>query len=157
MFSLWLTKSKVARQIERRGVRFQKSKFTKGKTQPKKVMKNKRGLPIPFLILILAGAVSGFSILADHGSRGGRVRDDSLQMQTVEQERMAAFYFRILSWLSDVTPRAAEPAKADPQPVRLPQPTKAPQRRQRQGRTELCTLPSGQNLAASKRGASSLN
>lgn len=120
-------------------------------------MKNKRVLPIPFLILILAGVVSLFSIAADRGSRAAMVGDDSLQMQTVEQERMAAFYFRILSWLSDVTPRAAEPAKANPQPAPAPQPTKAPRRRQRQGRIELCTLPSGQNLAAGKRRAGNLN
>ena len=91
-------------------------------------MKNKRALPIPFLILILAGVVSLFSILADRGSRASMVKDDSLQMQTVEQERMAAIYFRILSWLSDLTPRAAEPAKANPQPAPGPQVVKAPRR-----------------------------
>lgn len=120
-------------------------------------MKNKRVLPIPFLILILAGVVSLFSIAADRGSRAGMVRDDSLQMQTVEQERMAAFYFRILSWLSDLTPRAAEPAKANPQPAHVPQSTKAPRRRARQGRIELCTLRSGKNLPAGKTSARTFN
>jgi hypothetical protein len=80
-------------------------------------MKNKRNLPIPFLVLTLAGMVSLFSILATRSSRAGMVREDSLQMQTVEQERMAALYFRILSWLSDVTPRATEPVKATPEPA----------------------------------------
>jgi hypothetical protein len=70
-------------------------------------------------------------------------------MQTVEQERMAAIYLRVLSWLSDVTPRAAQPANANPQPARVPQVIKAPLRRERQGKIELCTFPSGKNLAAS--------
>jgi len=120
-------------------------------------MKKTRGLPIPFLILILAGVVSLFSIAADRSSPANMVRDDSLQMQTVEQERMAAFYFRILSWLSDVTPREAEPAKANPQPAHVPQSTKAPRRRARQGRIDLCALRSGKNLAASKTGARTFN
>ena len=59
-----------------------------------KFMKNKQVLPIPFLILILAGLVSLFSIVATRRSPASTVRDDSLQMQTVEQERMAAIYFR---------------------------------------------------------------
>jgi hypothetical protein len=120
-------------------------------------MKNKQVLPIPFLILILAGAVSLFSILADRGSRAGMVRDDSLQMQTVEQERMAAIYFRVLSWLSDITPRAAEPANANPQPAPMTQVIKAPLRRERQGRIEICTFPTAQNLATGKPRARNLN
>jgi hypothetical protein len=78
-------------------------------------------------------------------------------MQTIEQERMAEFYFRILSWLSDVTPRASEPAKANPQPAPVPQVIKAPLRRERQGRIELCTFPSGKNLSASKPRARNFN
>ncbi len=120
-------------------------------------MKNKRSLPIPFLILILAGVVSLFSILVDRGPRASMVRDDSLQMQTVEQERMAATYFRILSWLSEVTPRAPEPAKANPQPAPNPQVIKAPLRCERQGKIELCTFPSGKNPAASKPRARNFN
>jgi len=120
-------------------------------------MKNKRDLPIPFLILILAGVVSLFSILADRGSRASMVRDDSLQMQTVEQERMAAFYFQLLSWISNVTPRAAEPAKANPQPAPVPHAVRTPRRQEPQGRIELCTLPCRQNLAATKRRARNFN
>ena len=108
-------------------------------------MKKGRSLPIPFLILILAGVVSLFSIFADRGSRASMVKDDSLQMQTVEQERMAAVYFRLLSWLSGLTPRTTEPAKGNPQPA--PAPEKAPRRRQRPDRIELCTLHSMRNLA----------
>jgi hypothetical protein len=113
-------------------------------------MKKQRGLPIPFLILILAGIVSTFSLFADHGSRANRVRSDSLQVQTVEQERMAAVYFRVLSWLSTVTPRPAESAQADPQPASLPQPPNAPQRRVQPGRVVLCAFHPRQILAARK-------
>ncbi len=113
-------------------------------------MQNKRFLPLPFLILILAGVVSLFSIVADRGSRASIVRNDSLQMQTVEQERMAEFYFRILSWLSGVIPRAAEPVKASPQPAPVPQCTTAPRRRVHPARIELCTFHSGLTLAANK-------
>jgi hypothetical protein len=113
-------------------------------------MQNKQFLPIPFLILILAGVVSLFSIVADRGARATVVRNDSLQMQTVEQERMAEFYFRILSWLSDVIPRAAERVKARPQPAPIPQSIRTPRRRARPGRLELCTLRTGQTYAVSK-------
>ena len=120
-------------------------------------MQNNRVLPLPFLILILAGVVSLFSIVADRGSRASLVRNDSLQMQTVEQERMAEFYFRILSWLSDVIPRKAEPVKASPPPAPMRQTPRTPRRREHQGRIELCTLRSGQTLAASKLRAPHLN
>ena len=120
-------------------------------------MKNKRNLPIPFLVLILAGMVSLFSILATRNSPAGMVREDSLQMQTVEQERMAAFYFRILSWLSDLTPRATEPVRANPQPAPVPHVERTPRGHERQARVDLCTFPSAQNLAASKRRARNIN
>ncbi|MGA2984273.1 MAG: hypothetical protein ABSG32_10675 [Terriglobia bacterium] len=120
-------------------------------------MENKRGLPIPFLILLLAGVVSLFSMVAGRGSRASMVSPVSLQMQTVEQERMAAIYFRILSWLSDVTPRATEPAKANPQPAAVPQVLKSPRRRARPGRIEFCTLHAAQNLAARKLRARNLD
>jgi len=120
-------------------------------------MNNKRGLPIPFLILILAGVVSLFSILADHVSQAGMVREDSLQMQTVEQERMAAFYLHIFSWLSQITSRPAEPVKAHPQPAPVPQVIKSPRRGVSRGRIEPCTFHSGQNLAAGNRTTHHLN
>jgi hypothetical protein len=122
-----------------------------------KVMKNKQSLPIPFLILILAGVVSLFSIVADRGSRASTVGSDSMQMQTVEQERMTTFYFRILSWLSDLSPRAVHPAKANPQPAPGPKIMKAPQRSVRPGRIELCTFPDGEDLALNKRQAHTID
>ena len=115
-----------------------------------KFMKNKQVLPIPFLILILAGLVSLFSIVATRRSPASTVRDDSLQMQTVEQERMAAIYFRILSWLSDVTPRAAEPVKANPQPAPISPAGKTPRRQERLNRVELCAFHPAHILAAIK-------
>jgi hypothetical protein len=120
-------------------------------------MKNKQVLPIPFLILILAGVVSLFSIAATRKSRVGMTKDDPLQMQTVEQERVAAIYFRILSWLSDVTPRPAGPVKANPQPAPVPPVGKTPRRRERRSSVELCTFHSTQSLTASKRRASNLD
>lgn len=118
-------------------------------------MKNPRSLPIPFLILLLAGVVSLFSILADRGSRASTVKNDSLQVQTVEQERIAETYFHILSWLSEITPQPAEPAQADPAPAQQAvktTPCPAPR-----SRFELCTFHSGKNLATPQRRARSLN
>jgi hypothetical protein len=116
----------------------------------KKVMKNKRVLPVPFLILILAGVVSLFSLVEDRSSSAKMVKEDSLQTQTVEQERMAAIYFRILSWLSNVNPKGQEPAKATPQPVSAHQVEKTPQRTARPGRIELCALPVARSLTTAK-------
>lgn len=120
-------------------------------------MKNKQVLPIPFLILILAGVVSLFSIAATRKSPVGMIKGDSLQMQTVEQERMAAIYFRILSWLSDVTPRPTEPVKANPQPAPVPPVGNTPRRRERRSRFVLCTFHSAQSLTANKCRASNLD
>ncbi|MFZ0963316.1 MAG: hypothetical protein WAO35_20845 [Terriglobia bacterium] len=113
-------------------------------------MRNKQVLPIPFLILILAGVVSLFSIAADRGAKAGMVSENPVEMQTVEQERMAAIYFRVLSWLSDFTPRAEDPEKAKPQPTPVSHVVKAPARPTRLCRIELCTLRSAQSVAASK-------
>ncbi len=117
-------------------------------------MKNIRGLPIPFLVLILAGVVSLFSLIADRSFRPGAAKSDSLQMQTVEQERIAAIYFRILSWLSDVTPQTAEPAKVNAQPA--PEVVR-PQPHGRQSRIELCMFRFTTNVAAGKSRARSIN
>ncbi len=120
-------------------------------------MKNKGVLPIPFLILILAGVVSLFSILAGRGAKASMVKDDSLQMQTVEQERIAEFYFRTLSWFSDVIPRAAEPAKATPQAAPQRQTVKSTRRPDHQCRIDLCAFHYVQNLVAGKSRARSSN
>lgn len=74
-------------------------------------MKSIRELPVPFLIVIAAGLVSLFSLVATSRARPNVTNHNSEQMQTVEQEHIAAIYFRVLSWLSDVTPRPAEAAR----------------------------------------------
>jgi hypothetical protein len=84
-------------------------------------MKQPRSLPIPFLILIIAGVVSLYSIVASRVSGATVTQDNSLQMQTVEQERVAAIYFRVLSWVSGITAHKAGPSQLKPQPGGAPQ------------------------------------
>ena len=120
-------------------------------------MKNKQALPIPFVILIVAGVVSLFSLVSDRRSRAGMVTDNSLQMQTVEQERVAAVYFRVLSWVSDLTSRPSAPAKPIVRRTRPPQTTKTPLRHEGQCRVELCALRSGKNPSAAKQHTQRIN
>lgn len=115
-------------------------------------MKNSRALPIPFLIVILAGVVSLFSMVADRRVRASSVQDDSVQMQTVEQERMAAIYFRVLSWVSGVTaPREEAPAKADHKPAPAPQVDSRPSNPARPGGIELCAFAITQSVSRTNR------
>jgi hypothetical protein len=120
-------------------------------------MKPKQSLPIPFLILILAGVVSLYSIIADRVPGAATVQDNSLQMQTVEQERVAAIYFQVLSWLSDVTHRTAEPVQATPQPAAEPQVAKRPRRSECQVSIALCAFRYAHDLASGKSRARNLN
>jgi hypothetical protein len=120
-------------------------------------MKNKQFPPIPFLILILAGVVSLVSIAADRNSHASMLREDPVQMQTVEQERLAAVYFRVLSWISDVIPRSEEPAKAHPRSAPAPQVVKSPHRTALKCNIELCAFRYMRDLAASNRSARHLN
>ena len=115
-------------------------------------MKSRQGLPIPFLVLILAGVISLASVLLGRNSTAGTVKHDSLQMQTMEQERMAALYFRILSWLSDVTPGAKTPGKVTAPTPSTPHIIKAPpSRHEHAGRVEFCAFHSAHNFAAAIR------
>ena len=120
-------------------------------------MKQMRKLPIPFLILILAGAVSIYSLLASRNSRAATAQDNSLEMQTIEQERVAAVYFRVLSWLSDVSTRNPEPVLANSQPGATPQVTKRLRRWECQIGIELCNFHPGQGAADRKSRACTLN
>jgi hypothetical protein len=120
-------------------------------------MKHKRTLPIPFLILILAGVVSLYSSIAGRVSGAATVQDNSLQMQTVEQERVAAIYFRILSWLSDVTHRNSERVQAKPQSAAEPRVTRRLPRRQCQASIVLCAFRYAHDLASGKSRPASLN
>jgi hypothetical protein len=85
----------------------------------------KQRIPLPFLILILAGIVSACSLIASWRSGAAVGREQPMQVQTVEQERIATLYFRVLTWISDVSPRKSEPkpetprSHSDPFPVRI--------------------------------------
>jgi hypothetical protein len=121
-------------------------------------MKNSRALPIPFLILILAGVISLFSILADAGARAGGTNDDSVRIQIVEQERMAAMYLRVLSWISGVTaPRQAQPAAVNQPSSPAPHAVKAVHRPACASRVELCSLAVARNLSGTKHPRQTLN
>jgi hypothetical protein len=120
-------------------------------------MKSKQGFPLPFVILIVAGLVSLFSLVASRTSRASAATSDSLHVQMVEQERVAALYFGVLSWLSDVTSRPTAPSKAAPAPRPEGQVAKNPQVGKRHVRFELCTFRSALYAATRKRQASKLN
>jgi hypothetical protein len=115
-------------------------------------MRNKTLLPVPFLILILAGVISLFSVATVRPSAARPNRADALRIQTVEQEKMAALYFRALSWLSDLTAWTAQPA-AKSAPVSTPaKPTvKTPQPPRCLGHLEFCAFQTGHRLAANPR------
>ncbi len=113
-------------------------------------MKSTRGLPVPFLILLLAGAVSLVSIFADRGAHAGIVRNDPVQMQTIEQERMAEFYFRILSWVSGLRSRASNPANAPSPALATPKAVKSRRRGSRRERIEFCAFSTIQNFTNRK-------
>jgi hypothetical protein len=105
-------------------------------------MKKSRVLPIPFLIMILAGAVSLFSFVVDRHTRQSADDTDTIQMQTAEQERIADDYFRVLSWLSDVsTPSTTQPIVTKSQPAAAPEVPEEPHQMIPAGRIELCSFP----------------
>jgi hypothetical protein len=104
-------------------------------------MQKNRVPPLPFLVLFLAGVVSLVSILTERNSRMKMAKEDPLKVQTVEQERMAELYFRILSWLSDLAPKGSAPPKAAPQSPRVSQALKTWHAPAGRGKVELCTLP----------------
>ena len=72
-------------------------------------MQQKRSLPIPFIILMLAGIVALGTLIAGLSSGTVMARDASPELQSVEQERIAMGYLRILAWLSDLTQHTAAP------------------------------------------------
>jgi hypothetical protein len=120
-------------------------------------MKPKQNLPMPFLILILAGVVSIYSLVASRVSGAAAVQDNSLQMQTVEQERVAEIYFQVLSWLSDVTHRTAEPAQAKPQRATEPQVVNGSRHRECKVSVALCAFRYAHDLAVGKSHAGNMN
>jgi len=116
-----------------------------------------RNLPVPFLILIVAGIISIFSIAANSLSQAGAAKDSPVQVETVEQERMAALYFRILSWLSDVTPGQTRPVKAAPPEPAKPQVVKSPRSQSGQSGIRLCAFHFPQNASAQHASQSTAN
>jgi len=112
-------------------------------------MKKLRALPIPFLILILAGVVSLFSVFAGPGTPPSEAQVRALPALTVGQEHATTAYFRVLSWLLNVT------APRGTQPDSTVNPLKAAQRMAKTthavlcpSRIELCTLRLTQNIAS---------
>src|SRR5690349_17718349 len=78
-------------------------------------MQHKRSLPIPFIILILAGVVAFGTLIARWSSGTVMARDAPPELQSVEQERIALGYLRVLTWFSDLTQHTAAPPPAIPQ------------------------------------------
>ncbi len=119
-------------------------------------MQPRRVLPIPFMILILAGMIAFGSLLASRSSVASPVPDDSLQIQTVEQERMAATYFRVLSWLTavsqhdDVSQHDSAPAQSTTTNVSVTQAAKTPQSTWQPVRVSLCMFRSARDFATEK-------
>lgn len=120
-------------------------------------MKKQRALPIPFLILILAGLASIFSLVADRSPKARTGTDGSLQMQTIEQERMAEIYFRVLCWISDLTPRAQATVTPHTGTAPASQVVKASTPISRPCRVEICVYHTAQSLLAPRRQACDFN
>jgi hypothetical protein len=114
-------------------------------------MQMKRALPLPFLVVILAGVLLTVSFYVERRSRARTAKEDSPGTQTVGQERMAALYFRILSWLSDVAPKGSAPSDAAQQLSRVShamQPWRAPAGR---SEVDLSALPAEPTVVGADR------
>jgi hypothetical protein len=102
------------------------------------------------VILIIAGVVSIYSLVASRVSGATVTQDNSLQMQTVEQEHVAAIYFRVLAWLSDVTPRKPEPSEANPHLGTEPQVVNHQRQSERRPNITLCAFHAAHDFALRK-------
>ena len=120
-------------------------------------MNKQKALPIPFLIMLLAGLAFIFSLIADRSSKATTDRGGSLQVQTVEQERMAEIYFRVLSWISDLTPRAKAAVTPQTRIAPTAQTVKVSTLASRPCRVEICVYHTTQNPLARRRQACNLN
>jgi len=114
-------------------------------------MHTKRVPPLPFLVLFLAGLVLLVSFFVERRSRARMAKQDPLEVQTVEQERMAALYFRILSWLSDVAPKGSASPKVSPQPPRVSEAVRTRHAAASRGKVALCVLPAEPTVAGNRR------
>jgi hypothetical protein len=111
-------------------------------------MSKHRIIPIPFLILILAAVVSLGSILSDRGARASAVSDNSVQVQTIEQERIAGIYFRVMSWLSGISTPRPQPVTVDHPAVPAPRVITGPANPGLPCRIELCAMRLERSLTA---------
>ena len=111
-------------------------------------MQQKRSLPVPFVILILAGVVALGTLVAQWSSGTVMARDASPELQSVEQERIAMGYLRVLTWLSDLTQHTAEPTPITPQHMVAQPREKQSEQANRRIHVALCALRSARNLAA---------
>ncbi len=120
-------------------------------------MKKHRSLPIPFLVVILAAVLSVITSLADGGSRTGNAVENPLQVQTIEQERMATMYLRFMSWLSSIKNHSEDTAKADPPSVPAPKDAISHHAGVRRAALRMCSYRADQNFAPTARTRSTLN
>jgi hypothetical protein len=107
----------------------------------KVLMQMKRSLPLPFLVLILAGALLTVSFFAGRRSRARTAQEYPSGTQTVGQERMAALYFRVLSWLCDVAPKGSASSSAAQELSRVSQALQPGHALADQGKVDLSALP----------------
>ncbi len=75
----------------------------------------KSRLPLPFLIMALGLALLLVKFLEDKTVHA-RAHDSTTvttnqPVQSVEQQKVAAVYFRIMSWLSAIAPKNPQPAR----------------------------------------------
>lgn len=101
------------------------------------------------MILILAGIVAAYSLLAGRSSAASMGADD-LQIQTVEQERMVTTYFRVLSWLSAVSEHETFPKPTAPQRAAAMPGATIPQSTWRPVKISLCAFRSARDFATSR-------
>jgi len=94
----------------------------------------KRRLPSLSILFLTLISLSLFAFLTKRSAPASR---ETIQVQTVEQERMAALYFRVLSFLSDVLPKktTATPPASPRSEVKKTGITPAAR-----GKMELCTF-----------------
>ena len=108
-------------------------------------MQHKRSLPIPFIILFLAGVVAFGTLIASWSSGTVMARDTSPELQSVEQERIALGYLRVLAWFSDLT----QPHPAMPQHLVAP-PSEKKAQNDGHLNVALCAFRSARNFAATR-------
>ena len=113
----------------------------------------KSRLPLPFLIMALGLALLLVKLSEDRTVQASGRDSTTVTMnqpvQSVEQQKAAAAYFRIMSWLSAIAPKNSQPARPqvnDPTAVSVDPPKACPQKVGPE-RNELRTVPANSKLA----------